>query len=494
MRKQILVLFTFVFIHQLGFSQEKLTCKCAEIGIDTDWANSNGIECYKIEVNQIYGDASKGKKKIAAIRALSTKKSKLPPLLYLHGGPGNATLDVAQKYLSSKNWSLIRENHDIIMTDYSGTGYSEPALCEALLDSIAKVQVSEISVEAKKEKTTQFTMDCREYVKEKNIDINTFSSFQLAADADAVRQALGITQWNVYSVSYGTMVAFLTLRHFPKGVSSVVLDSPFPPNAKSFSFASTMNETLNRLQETINKNPKTAAVFPDIIGDFSKAAQRLNEHPIKIKGADINGDSFAHIMFMTFYKTKVVPLIPLALKEFATGNNELISKWLETLTSQNEYGKENDFQNMAIYCYECKPNSYDETPQALEKKYPYLKSLSGREYVESCYLFRPEHVDSSFYKAVESNVPALVLSGEFDPGTPVSYGMSAIEKLSNATFVMVPNVSHAGMQYNECTVNLVKDFFSNPNNKVKTECINDIKTLDFRTSDLSGELDKMKKK
>ena len=483
-----------MLVCQDSMAQNNFECNCSEIRIDAVWARENDINCFKIAVNLIYDDAKKGSKNIAVIRAKRTEKSNLKPLLYLHGGPGIATLDNAQRYLDNKNWKQLRKKHDIVMMDYSGTGYSEPFLCESILDSIDKIEKSSLSKIEKKEKTIQLTMDCRDSLKQKNININTFTSFQMAADADAVRKHLNINKWQIYGVSYGTLVALMTARHFPENIESIVLDSPFPPNAPYFDFASTMNETLQNMQNKISEDPRTATQFPNIISDFTKTSERLNKQPVKIQGYDFTGDDFAWAMLMTFYQTKTVKLIPLALKEFAAGNDTLLLKWLGGLHSENQYGKPNEFHNKAITCFECKPKNYDETPQALERKFPHLKSLSMKDFMEICNVFRPERPDESFYEPVESDIPILVLSGEFDPGTPPSFGLATMEKLSNATFVIVPNASHAAMHYNECTVMLVDKFLENPNKPINTICINEIEKIKFVTSDLNGELEKIVKK
>ncbi|MBK8416455.1 MAG: alpha/beta fold hydrolase [Bacteroidetes bacterium] len=491
MIKRLLFALIFVLGYQASIAQNNFECHCSEIGIDSLWANENAINCFKIPVNLIYNDARKGRKIIAVMRAKSTENSKFKPLLYLHGGPGIATLENAQRYLDNKNWKQLRKNHDIVMMDYSGTGYSEPFLCESILDSISKIEKSSLSKMEKKEKTIILTMDCRDSLKHNNIDINTFTSFQMAADADAVRKTLNIDKWQVYGVSYGTLVALLTARHFPENIESIVLDSPFPPNAPYFDYVSTMNETLQHMQNRISSDPKTASQFQNIISDFTKTSERLNKRPVKIHGNDFTGEDFAWAMLMTFYQTKTVKLIPLALSEFAAGNDTLLRKWLDGLHSENQYGKPNEFHNKAITCFECKPRNYDETPQALERKFPHLKSLSMKDFMEICNVFRPEHPDASFYDPIESDIPILVLSGEFDPGTPTSFGHATMKKLSKATFVIVPNASHAAMHYNECTAMLAEKFLENSNTPINTNCINEIEKIKFVTSDLNGELDKI---
>ncbi|MCB0454055.1 MAG: alpha/beta fold hydrolase [Aequorivita sp.] len=490
----------FILVSMLSIyhtqAQNMDECNCFEIGINKVWADSSGVKCYKIPINLLYNDASKGSKKIAVIKANSLQKSKLPPIVYFHGGPGVATLGIAQKYLESPFWKKLRENHDIIMMDYSGTGYSEPYLCDNIQESILALEESELSEADKKVKTLEYFINCRDSLISKKIPINTFTSFQIAADADEVRRKLGVEIWNVYGVSYGSHVAMQYMRHFENRIKNIVLDSPFPPNVKSESPVHTMNETLNHIQEVINKDPEMAKVFPNIIADFAATAERLDKKPIKMENFVLTGDDFAQIMFSTFYKTKLVSIIPLALKEFANGNDEALVEWVRSQyvndgIGGDAYGKVNDFHYFAISGYEWKPRTYEETASYLSKEYSYLKSLAKKEEFDIYYAFRPESPDASYYEPIKSELPTLVLNCEFDPGCPISYGYSTIQQMPNAKMVIIPNASHSAATYSDCTQNLVKDFFDLPTAPINTECISEIKKVEFLTSNLKAELDKL---
>lgn len=469
-------------------------CSCSQIGIDIVWADSSNVSCYKIPVNQTYGNDKSGKGYIAAIRAKKTGTSSAEPLLYLHGGPGIATLDNAERYLNSSHWQALREDHDIIMFDYRGTGFSEPTLCEDMLDSLENFGKTNPSNEAYNSKEIELYMKCRTSLLEKNIDIQSFSSFQMAADADEVRHALNIKEWNVYGISYGTMVSLLYVRHFPEHLKSVVLDSPFPPNATSFDFIRTMNSALVNIQNNLKKDSIAAQLFPDVIENFARAAKRLNEKPAILDGVDFNGDDFANAMVAAFYKTDVVPLIPLALNEFANGNDSLLVTWVKALSSSRAYGKENAIQGATITCYECKPRTPEESPDSLEKEYPHLASLSMSNYLKLCDTFRPERPDEKFFEAVKSDLPVLVLVGAYDPGTPPFYGEAAVQSLANSTLIVVPNASHAAMHSSDCSFNIVKSFFQAPSLKPDLSCLKQLGRIEFATKNLKEELEKIKNK
>ncbi|SDB45020.1 Pimeloyl-ACP methyl ester carboxylesterase [Flavobacteriaceae bacterium MAR_2010_188] len=463
-------------------------CDCSEFEIENNWAESNNITCYRIPVSQTFNNISTGKISLAVIVAKKTGNTKTEPLLYLHGGPGLSTLSNAKKYLTSNAFIALREEQDLIMFDYRGTGYSEPSLCEDLLDSLKIYRKTNPSAEAFQKKRIELYLQCKNSLPQKRIDINSFSSFQLAADAEAVREALVIKQWNVYGVSYGTLVALHYIKNFPENLKSIILDSPFPPNVSSFDYVHPMNETLQHMQRKIKANPSTAAKFPDIIGDFSKTANRLNEDPIKIDDDYFNGDDFAQAMLIAFYKTKVVPLIPLAMHEFAKGNVDQLKPWIENLSSSEDYGKTNDIQGALIDCYECKARKPQYTPDSLQVSFPYLATLAEKDYKKLCEIFRPERPLENYYESVKSNLPVLVLSGEFDPGMPPSFGQATIESLTNSTFVVIPNASHAAMHYNECSLNIVESFLKNPLEILDLGCIENIDELEFATDNLEEEL------
>ncbi|MEZ4800067.1 MAG: alpha/beta fold hydrolase [Flavobacteriales bacterium] len=464
-----------------------------ELGLDSNFVASNNISCYKFEIPLVYQKAESGTKEVAVIRAPRTGNIDHQPLLYLHGGPGVATIENAQKYLSARDFKRLREHHDIIMMDYSGTGYSGPYLCEDIWESIAALDLTNSDESTRLSQTIKYYQDCRDSLSVKGIDAEAFSSFQIAADAESVRTQLGISDWNIYSVSYGTMVALLYMRHFPSSLKSVVLDSPFPPNAKSFNFVKTLDETMNHLQAIIDQNPVTARQFPSIIDDFASIAARLNVHPLNIDGTPFTGNDFAETMLYTFYKSKVVPLIPLALHEFAKGNDDLLVEWVNSLHSDDEYGTLNEFHTQMIYCYECKPRRYEDTPAALSNAYPHLSSISGIDYIQICNAFRPESPDSDHYNPIKTDIPVLVLVGEFDPGTPKSYGEATIKEMSNATLIVVPNASHAAMHFNECTSNIVYTFLEGPNTPTNLNCIEEIQHIIFPTKNLADEMSKLKK-
>src|SRR5690606_32266871 len=140
-----------------------------------------------------------------------------------------ATLGNIKSYVQSSTWRLMRENHALIFFDYRGTGFSQPDLCNDLPDSLRVFTSKNPNPDAIRAAEVTLYQRCKERLIKQGIDLKSFSSAQLAADAEAIRKALNINQWNVYGVSYGTTIALNIIRNYPGSLSSVILDSPFPP-------------------------------------------------------------------------------------------------------------------------------------------------------------------------------------------------------------------------------------------------------------------------
>src|SRR5215216_1726869 len=134
--KPLIVFFLFAFCTVSSFAQEKnFQCACSKIGIDAGWADSNKVSCFLIPVDKTYGKKDRNKYYLAVVKAGAENTTTKSPLLYLHGGPGIATLGNLRSYLKSATWKLMRQKLELVFFDYRGTGFSQPDLCNYLPDS-----------------------------------------------------------------------------------------------------------------------------------------------------------------------------------------------------------------------------------------------------------------------------------------------------------------------------------------------------------------------
>jgi pimeloyl-ACP methyl ester carboxylesterase len=83
---------------------------------------------------------------------------------------------------------------------------------------------------------------------------------------------------------------------------------------------------------------------------------------------------------------------------------------------------------------------------------------------------------------VRSDVPVLILTGEWDPVTPPSNGNSVAQTLKNSLQVVVPHGAHGlgGLEGIACIDNLIREFVERGTNKdIDTNCVKSIRRKGF---------------
>ena len=497
MKKLFIICSLFFFAKNSFCQQKKYLCPCNKIGLNATWADSSKISCYLIPVKKDILKSSAGKFYLAAAIVPPLTKTNEAPLLYLHGGPGIATVENIPKYLKSKTWKTLREKHALIFFDYRGTGFSEPALCPGMQDSLAVFSKTNPSAKQKKVYEVALYKNCREQHLKKGVDVSSFSSAQLAADAEAIRKSLEIAYWNVYGVSYGTTVALNMIRNHPKHINAVILDSPFPPNAPWLDFVRPFDTCFKVLEKNISADPIAAAAFPALRNDFVKAVKRLNEVPFKIGfgyfSYDLTGDDFAWGIQSSMLSPKAIPIVPIAIKEVANGNDLILSKLIGVFSQPNKYGKTSITQSRAILCYEGRPRNAEDSEASLRKQYPDFVSFISAFDEAICNVWRPDMATEKTFEPVVSNVPVLILSGEYDPVCPPMFGDITAATLSKSVHLVVPAASHAAIHADDCIRSIAVDFLSNPSKKIDQKCVSERMKINFVTADLEKVLNGFKK-
>ena len=70
-----------------------------------------------------------------------------------------------------------------------------------------------------------------------------------------------------------------------------------------------------------------------------------------------------------------------------------------------------------------------------------------------------------------SDVPTLLLAGEFDPVTPPEWAETAARHLANAHLFVFPAVGHGVLDSHVCAADLVRAFLAAPQDPVPPECL-----------------------
>lgn len=107
------------------------------------------------------------------------------------------------------------------------------------------------------------------------------------------------------------------------------------------------------------------------------------------------------------------------------------------------------------------------------------------EYFDSYYEFtvckswQAGQADPVENTAVASDLPALVLAGQFDPVTPPEWSRLAAETLSNHFYYEFPGFGHGIMRSDKCGLEIGLQFLKDPTSEPDASCMDELTVLDF---------------
>lgn len=79
--------------------------------------------------------------------------------------------------------------------------------------------------------------------------------------------------------------------------------------------------------------------------------------------------------------------------------------------------------------------------------------------------------DPTYHEPVSTDIPILILQGEFDTRTPLQNGITLADQLDNATLVIVPQAGHETWGAGNCPAQIGIEFIRNPEQAPDTSCL-----------------------
>ncbi|HSG65154.1 MAG TPA: alpha/beta hydrolase [Gammaproteobacteria bacterium] len=376
------------------------------------------------------------------------------PFVPIAGGPGQASTEFYAAY--SGAFELVRRNRDIVLLDQRGTGQSAPLQCKTD-DEILIGQYS-------REEAIAETEEC---LSQLPYDPRFFTTSVAVRDLEALREALGAPQFNLYGVSYGSRVAQHFLRRYPDSTRTVTLDGVVPPQlALGPAIAIEAQNALDAIFHRCAEDAECALAFPELRAAFEKLRDMLAEGPVTVTLPDpLNGEprellfgrvQLAGALRLLSYHPNSVAAVPLLIHEAVLGNfAPLAAQFL--MSSEKVADAINIGMHNAVVCTEDAPYFDGEgvARDALDATYIGPLQLDALEAM--CSVWPKGVLDAHFKSPVSSNVPVLLLSGEADPITPPRYADLAAVDLGNARLLTGRQQGH-GQAPRGCVPNIIAEF------------------------------------
>lgn len=412
---------------------------------------------------------------VAVVPALSLEQ-KSDPFVPIAGGPGQASSVFYAGYAGA--FEKVRRTRDIVLLDQRGTGKSAPMACDAD-DGILDSQFS-------RELVLELTESCLNTLPH---DPRFFTTSVAVEDLEALRIALGYTQFNVYGISYGSRVAQHFMRRYPGSTRSVILDGVAPPQiALGPGLATDAQKVMDKILSRCLAEPACAETFPNIDRALEQLVSTLREESVPLTLPNpLTGDmetfefsafELAGALRLLSYHPNSVALIPLLIHQAVNGNYApLASQFLMISTSLGE--SLNLGMHNAVVCTEDAPYYADTGVNMDALNNTYMGAYTFENLDTICSIWPQGVIDDGFKNSVKSDTPVLLLSGDLDPVTPPENAEVAAVNLSNATHLIGKHQGH-GQAIRGCVPSIIAQFVDDASiDQLQTECLDRLHSMPF---------------
>ncbi|MDQ3228991.1 MAG: alpha/beta hydrolase [Pseudomonadota bacterium] len=402
------------------FASDAIEAHCTMLSVPENPAAPNGR---KIALN------------IAWLPATNDAEVEPDPIFFLAGGPGQAA--VATYPQLDAAFKEARKHRHVILVDQRGTGESNPLNCKSGDDA----------VEPTPELAAQQATTCSNALG-KRADLRYYTTTDAVRDLDSVRKSIGAAHINLVGVSYGTRVAQQYAMRHPSTTRSIVLDS-VAPNALYLGgiFARNLDDALVLQFGRCTRDAACKTKLGDPRTQLDSLIAKLEADPPLVSYRDATTGAVreerlepAHVIGlvrMYAYMPMAAALLPIMIDDANRGHYEGLMSLSKMLTSELEEAMAMGMQ-LSVLCTEdgsqmrADPNG--------------VGTLLGNNLVDflaaQCNVWPKGNAPADFHAPLATKVPALLMSGEYDPVTPPRYGDDVVKHLPNGRHLVLRGQGH----------------------------------------------------
>ena len=411
-------------------------------------------------------------------------------ILFLLSNPGPV---LNYSWQLSYALSDMHADYDFVFMEQRGVGLSKPALdCPELTDFATSSFEQDPNSQEVLQQSLDIQTTCHNKLVSSGADLTAYTTATSAADYGDLRQALGYTQWNVYAIGYGSLIAFEMMRNYPQTIHSVMFEATIPPQVDIYAEQGSQTvDSLNLLFQRCNDDADCNKAWPDLKKVFYGLVDQLNGIPITAPATDLNsgktyqvivtGDRLISLVLMVLdnssYQGDLLNHIPRMIYQVKAGKYEELANFLVQSIGYNtpaSFG----MQSMAYCAEEMGSTTQQNITNAINSIESPLKEYFQRQMqntLAACAIWKNEtaNIKKPDKQPVTSDIPALILSGDYSPTTPLAWATLASKTLSRSYLVQFAGakqvISFFG-DWSDCAHQIQKAFLANPTVKPDTSC------------------------
>ncbi len=472
------------------------------------------VDCGFVRVPEDRSDPDGRLIKVAAAVVHASGESRPDPIVMVQGGPSfGAISDFALgAYLADAEFLTDR---DLILVDTRGTGISKPRLgCPELDRAEVKSFYSKPTIHSDAFRLARLALrKCWDRLVSEGVDPSSFTSDESAADLDALRQALGVDQWNLLAASADGILGGTYLRLFPGGIRSVIFDSAM---ATHMTYSADLERgravLLEKMFAGCRANDACRATYPGIRKRFYTWVDRLAAEPIPVTVKEFRPEPvtllldgiglFADAASLVYPGDVFTPsLIHDPLRYIWRVTHGHARRVYEEFLGQGPVTNSHydDFfaqgKTMSYICHDLVGFTTRGDQIQVGRDLPVYRErflndrfdLDFQYWVPAspagCEVWDVGRAPGWQRQPVASAIPSLVLAGEYDWSVPSYVVRQVGDKLSRSTYVEFPASAHLQLgsftNGSECAREIAGAFLAQPEAAVDTSCVAELPRIDF---------------
>ncbi|WP_405981893.1 alpha/beta fold hydrolase [Streptomyces sp. NBC_00158] len=428
-----------------------------------------------------------------AVVPAKAAQPKPDPIVWLAGGPGDDAVGEAKMAVDGG----LNRDRDLILMSQRGTYSADPALTCPNVDEF-NARVVGLVYDAASTETlhVQATKACRDKLAATGADLSAYNDIESAADLADLRTALGLKEWNVFGISYGTHLALVYMRLHPEGIRAVGLDGILPPSRGGSAAAwSSARQGFDGLFKACAEQPACNSRYPNLPATFERLVRELEAKPVtttvtvpgRSEPVKVVLDGGALVTWMTS-ATHTATQVPRALDDLAHGKPQRIAQqWAGWRLAPQAIGATSHGLVYGVFCSEWIPfetpeqalkggqDAFPSFPRSVQEQAPQLNSLRP-----DCDVWKVAAAPDSIRDTTNGDIPTLAISGGFDAQTGADNGPYVARTLSRAHVVTVPYEPHVVFATSKCAQEITVSFFENPA-APDTKCLSGLEAPAFET-------------
>ena len=366
---------------------------------------------------------------LAFIRIHALEDQAAEPVFLLNGGPGKSNIRGVLP-------SVFFKHNDLIIVGFRG------------IDSSVKLDCPEVS----KAFTVENSLSLENLVRirkiiresydrytEAGVDINGYTVLDVVDDIETVRKALGYERMNLFSSSYGTILAYVYCLRYPQNIRRNLMIGASNISHHLVQEPEAVDRVLRDYANLWKQDLKASARSPDILKTIQNVLKTL---PRKWKHIRIDPDKIKICTYWLLYETKTAPMIFDAY--VAAENGDYSGLAFLSYSYDDEVGSREFWCDYFSKALSFGPDKTRDLVKEMEPPGSIIGSPSARLFLGAASQGGwPIHpIPQDYREMKDCDVETLVVMGNLDPSSPLEYIRELMPYFKKGQLVVLSDMGH----------------------------------------------------